>query len=110
MAQKRTVKPKEIKEKQDCPENLKDHPFFGMHLDDDQITFRDCIWSDGYDIVFVDAIAGSGKTTVAVATSVLLCKYEKFQEIVYVMHPVSDKQGYLPGTIEEKSSVYFDAL
>ena len=59
---------------------------------------------------FVEAGAGSGKTTVAVATSVLLCKYEKFRNIVYVMHPIADRQGFLPGTIEEKSSVYFDAL
>ncbi len=107
MPAKRTVKPKE---KPDCPKDLSDHPFFGLTLDEDQAAFRGAVWSDDIDIVFVDAAAGSGKTTVAVATSVLLCKYEKFRSIVYVMHPIADRQGFLPGTIEEKSSVYFDAL
>lgn len=107
MPAKRTVKPRTAA---DCPKDLSDHPFFGLTLDEDQAAFRDAIWSDDNDIIFVDAAAGSGKTTVAVATSVLLCKYEKFRSIVYVMHPISDRQGYLPGTIEEKSSVYFDAL
>ena len=93
-----------------APQNLDHHPFFGLQLDEDQLQFANAIWSSDNDIIFVDAAAGSGKTTVAVSTAVLLCKYGLYDDIVYVMHPISDSQGYLPGTITEKSSVYFEAL
>lgn len=93
-----------------APKDLTDHPFFGLHLDADQLEFANTIWSQDKDIVFVDAAAGSGKTTVAVCASVLLCKYGLYDDVVYVMHPVSDTQGFLPGSITEKSSVYFEAL
>ena len=95
----------------DCaPENLNGHIFFGIDLDSDQVNFRDNIWDKDADIVFCNARAGTGKTFVAVATSVLLCQYGLFDDIVYVMHAVGDPQGALPGTISEKSSVYFEAL
>ena len=84
-----------------APRNLDHHPFFGLQLDEDQLQFANAIWSSDNDIIFVDAAAGSGKTTVAVSTAVLLCKYGLYDDIVYVMHPISDSQGYLPGTITE---------
>lgn len=93
-----------------APETLEDSLFFGMKLDDEQKAFRDAIWDDSKDIVFVDAVAGTGKTTIAVATSTLLCKFHKYDDIVYVMHAVGDRQGFLPGTISEKSSVWFEPL
>lgn len=37
-------------------------------------------------------------------------KYRKYDEIYYVMHSVGDAQGFLPGTISEKSSVWFEPL
>lgn len=92
------------------PESLDDILYFGLKLDDEQKAFRDAIWDDDKDIVFVNAAAGSGKTLIAVATSVLLCRYKKFDDIVYVMHAVGDAQGFLPGTISEKSSVWFEPL
>ncbi len=106
MAAKKTRQPDVL----NVPQNLSDHPFYGLHLDDEQKAFANAIWSPDTDIVFVDAVAGSGKTTVAVGTSVLLHRYGLFDDIVYVMHPISDIQGALPGTITEKSSVYFEAL
>lgn len=92
------------------PVDLTGHPFYGLHLDEDQLRFANEVWSPEKDIVFVDAAAGSGKTTVAVGTAVMLCRYGLFDQIVYVVHPVSDMQGYLPGDITQKSSVYFEAL
>lgn len=92
------------------PESLDDIIYFGLKLDDEQKAFRDAIWDENKDIVFVNAAAGSGKTLIAVATSVLLCHYKKFDDIVYVMHAVGDAQGFLPGTISEKSSVWFEPL
>ena len=92
------------------PKDLTDHNFFGLKLDAEQVAFANAIWNPDIDIVFVDAPAGSGKTTVAVATAVLMNKYHLIDDIFYIMHPISDAQGYLPGTITEKSSVYFEAL
>ena len=93
-----------------APETLSESLFFGLNLDEEQTRFRDAIWDDGKEIIFCDAAAGCGKTTIAVATAVLLHHFGKKQEVVYVMHPCADSQGYLPGTITEKSSVYFEGL
>lgn len=93
-----------------APAKLGNHIFFGLNLDEDQILYRDAIWDPDVDIVFCNAPAGTGKTLVAVATAVLMCQYSRADDIVYVMHPVGDPQGFLPGTISEKSSVYFEAL
>ena len=92
------------------PKTLKEHIFFGMELDPEQEQFRDAIWDPDVDIVFCDARAGSGKTTIAVATSVMMVDYRLYDDIVYVMHSVGDAQGFLPGTISEKSSVWFEPL
>lgn len=92
------------------PKTLDDHIFFGLRLDESQKKMRQAIWDDDIDIVFVDAMAGSGKTTIAVATSVLAKKYGKINKLVYIMNSVGEAQGYLPGTISEKSSVWFEPL
>ena len=93
-----------------APETLEDNPFFGIRLDEEQKKLRDAIWDDNIDIVFVDAAAGSGKTTVTVGTSILLHHFGKFDNIVYAMHSVGDAQGFLPGTLSEKSCVWFEGL
>jgi phosphate starvation-inducible protein PhoH len=92
------------------PKTLEGHIFYGLQLDPEQKKFRDAIWNDDIEIIFVDAKAGSGKTTIAVATAVMAVKYRKYDEIYYVMHSVGDAQGFLPGTISEKSSVWFEPL
>lgn len=93
-----------------APERLDDHIFFGMRLDEQQTAFRDAIWDDSKRIVFSNSRSGTGKTTIAVATALLLCQYRRYDSIVYVMHSVGDAQGFLPGTISEKSSVWFEGL
>ena len=95
---------------EDAPASLEGHIFFGLDLDDDQKHFRDLIWDPDVDIVFCNAPAGTGKTLIAVATAVLMCQYGRAEDLVYIRHPVGDPQGFLPGTISEKSSVYFEAL
>lgn len=92
------------------PKTLDDHPFYGMTLDDDQRKLRDAIWDEDKRIIFVEGCAGTGKTTVSVATAVLMCRYGLYDNIVYVVNPSGDAQGFLPGTISEKSSVWFEAL
>lgn len=85
--------------------------FYGMQLDEEQMVFANAIWNPDIDIVFVDAKAGTGKTTVAVGVANLLIQYNFYDELIYIMSPYGErKQGWLPGTITEKSSVYFEAL
>lgn len=92
------------------PEKLDGHIFYGLALDPEQTAFRDAIWDEGKEVVFVDAPAGTGKSLISVATSVLMVRSHRYDEIVYVMHSVGDAQGFLPGTISEKSSVWFEPL
>ena len=93
------------------PETLEDQPFYGLVLDEEQKAFRDAIWSSDVDIVFCNAKAGTGKTTVATGVAKMLVDYGKYNQIIYIMSPCGDrKQGWLPGTITEKSSVYFEAF
>ena len=49
------------------PETLENNPFFGLKLDDEQKAFRDAIWNKDKLIVFCNARAGTGKTTIATA-------------------------------------------
>lgn len=91
------------------PESLKNHQFYGLKLDEEQAEFRDAIWSKDKDIIFVNAKAGTGKTTVATATANLLVKYGRYKGIVYVASPTQEQtQGYLAGSLEQKSEPYFE--
>lgn len=65
-------------------------------------------------ITFVNASAGSGKTTIAVAMAKYLWESEG-QKMTYVFSPVQERSmGFRPGTQEEKELEYlqplFDAL
>lgn len=93
------------------PMTLDDHPFYGLELDEDQLRFANAIWNPDIDIVFCNAAAGTGKSTIATGVANLLVQYGVFDEIIYIMSPYGErKQGWLPGTITEKSSVYFEAF
>lgn len=59
--------------------------------------------------MFCNAKAGTGKTLIATATANLLYQYGRCNGIVYIASPTQEqKQGYLKGTIEEKSEPYFE--
>lgn len=91
----------------ETPRNLKDHPFYGLVLDEEQKVFRDAIWSEDKLIVFCNAKAGTGKTLIATATANLLVQYGRYDGIVYISSPTQEgKLGFLPGEIAEKTSVY----
>lgn len=99
----------------DAPKTLKDSPFYGFELDEEQIAFRDAIWDPEKLIVFCNAKAGTGKTFIAVATANLLVRYGLYNGIVYVVSPTQEeKSGYLPGDADSKTKVYaaplYDAL
>lgn len=95
------------------PDTLEDHPFYGISLSDpEQRDFVDSIWDSDYDIVFCNAKAGSGKTLLAVAASVLMVQYGRYSEVVYMtaagVHEW--KQGLLPGDLNSKSRALMEPL
>ena len=96
----------------DPPRTIKGREgFYDFELDEYQLNFANAIWSPGNDIIFCNARAGSGKTLIATGVAYLLVKYGFFDNIVYIMSPYGErKQGWLPGSITEKSSVYFEAF
>ena len=94
-----------------APATLTDHPFYGLTLDPEQIIFRDAIWDPKKTVTICDAKAGTGKTLIALGTANLLVQYGFYDGIVYVMFPTQEqRQGYLPGTLEEKSAPYMQPL
>lgn len=82
--------------------------FCGFNLDEDQIKFRDAIMDPDKLIIFCNAKAGTGKTTIATACANLLYNLKLYEGIVYIAAPTQEqKQGYLKGSIDEKSEPYF---
>ena len=89
------------------PKNM----FYNMILDEEQVAFVEAIKDMGKTIVFCDAPAGTGKTTLAMGAANILVqdKRNDLEGIVYIVSPYGEqKQGYLPGSITEKSEVYYE--
>jgi predicted ribonuclease YlaK len=89
------------------PKNM----FYHMTLDEDQIAFVEAIKNPEKTIIFCDAPAGTGKTTLAMGAAQILVqdKRNELEGIVYIVSPYGEqKQGYLPGSITEKSEVYYE--
>lgn len=84
---------------------------FEFDLDEQQAAFVDAILSKDKTIVFCNAAAGTGKTTLAIGAANILVKDKRneYNGIVYIVSPYGEqKQGYLPGSITEKSEVYYE--
>ena len=95
--------------KQEAPETLEGHIFYGLDLDEDQKHFRDAIWSKDKLVVICDSVAGSGKTCIAVMTANMLVQYKRYDGIVYIVAPTQESSvGFLPGDISEKIAPYFE--
>lgn len=98
------------KEFGDPPQYI-DRLFYNMVLDDEQLAFANAIWDPKTIITMVDARAGSGKTTIACGVANMLVSFGFYNGILYVASPTQEqKQGYLPGSIEEKSLPYFEPM
>lgn len=85
--------------------------FYNLELDPEQQAFVDNIMSADKTVVFCDAVAGTGKTTLSMGAANILVqdKRNHYDGIVYVVSPYGEqKQGYLPGSITEKSEVYYE--
>ena len=84
---------------------------FEFDLDADQLAFVEAIRSPDKTIVFCNAKAGTGKTTLAMGMAYILYedKRNNYDGIIYAVSPYGEqRQGYLPGTQTEKSEVYFE--
>ena len=93
----------------EAPKRINDRPFYDFVLDEDQIRFVNAILNPNNTIVFCNAKAGTGKTTLAIGTADILVKHNEYEGIVYICSAYGEKaQGYLPGSITEKSEVYFE--
>ena len=71
----------------EAPSTLKDYPFYGLNLDEEQKNFRDAVWDPETIITFCNARAGTGKTTIAVGVAYLLYYYGIVDGITYVVSP-----------------------
>ena len=92
-------------------ETLPKNSFYGLVLDEEQAAFVAAIKDLNKTIVFCDAPAGTGKTTLAMGAANILVqdKRNELEGIVYIVSPYGEqKQGYLPGSITEKSEVYYE--
>lgn len=84
----------------------KDNLLFGFEpkLTDEQREYVNAIFD--YQFVVVNAKAGTGKTTLAVACAKLLDK-----PLVYTFSPIEEGSlGFTPGSVEEKESKYLTPL
>lgn len=85
--------------------------FYGLNLDEQQEKFVSAILDLKKTIVFCNAVAGTGKTTLAMgaANKLVHDNRNELDGIVYIVSPYGEqKQGYLPGSVTEKSEVYFE--
>lgn len=91
--------------------NIDNNQFYNLILDDEQVAFVEAIKDLRKTIVFCNARAGTGKTTLAMGAANILVqdKRNEYDGILYIVSPYGEgKQGYLPGSITEKSEVYFE--
>ena len=95
------------------PTTLDGHPFFGIDLGEEQKVFAEAILNPEYRWISAEAVAGSGKTTIAVGAACLLCYHKVCDEVLYVRVPTTETEqrvGFLPGTLGEKTRFYHAPL
>lgn len=89
------------------PENM----FFGLELNEAQEVFKESIMSDEKQVIISNAVAGAGKTLLAVACARMLQLYHGYDGVIYVFSANQESAlGYRPGTTEEKIYDYLQPL
>ncbi len=84
------------------------HDFLGK-ADEEQLSMANDFFDDDVEIVWSDSKAGVGKTFLSVALA--YAEYlNKGKTMYYIISPVSDDIGALPGSKFSKESVYFGGL
>lgn len=92
--------------------NMLKHSVFHELLEkasDEQLSFMEDFFKEDVEIIFSNSRAGTGKTFITVA-----CCYADFlnhgKNMYFVIAPVSDDIGALPGSKFSKESVFFSGL
>lgn len=89
----------------------KNNMFYGLRtrMNDEQEEYVNSIID--YSVVFTNSVAGTGKTTMAVATMYYLVEKGVIDHVYYIFSPVEEKQlGFRPGTTQEKIADYIGPL
>lgn len=85
--------------------------FFGIVCNEGQEEFKQAIMDPENQVIAVNAVAGSGKTLIAVACARLLCAHEDYDGALYIFAtPSEDALGFRPGTAAEKEQDYLEPL
>jgi PhoH-like ATPase len=79
-------------------------------LNKEQLFFSNAILEHYYNVLIVEAKAGSGKTLLALSGALKLIKRKEYQRIIYIRNSIEsldkgEDVGYLPG-LEEKFKIY----
>ena len=79
-------------------------------LNKEQLFFSSAILSHFFNVLIVEAKAGSGKTLLALSGALKLVRQKHFQRIIYIRNSIEsldkgEDVGYLPG-LEEKFKIY----
>ena len=79
-------------------------------LNKEQLFFSNAIISHFYNVLIIEAKAGSGKTLLALSGALKLVKQKLYQKIIYIRNSIEsldkgEDAGYLPG-LEEKFRIY----
>ncbi|MCT7622514.1 PhoH family protein [Aliarcobacter butzleri] len=79
-------------------------------LNKEQLFFSDAIINHFYNVLIIEAKAGSGKTLLALSGALKLVRQKFFQKIIYIRNSIEsldkgEDVGYLPG-LEEKFKIY----
>ena len=79
-------------------------------LNKEQLFFSNAILNTYYNVIIVDAKAGSGKTLLALSGAIKKVRKKQYQKIIYVRNSIEsldkgEDVGYLPG-YEEKFAIY----
>lgn len=81
----------------------------------EQMVYSAAILSGNYDYVVCDALAGSGKSHVALSSAMRLVRQKKYSTIYYLRNTVNNLEkneelGFLPGTEADKAAPFFAPL
>lgn len=79
-------------------------------LNKEQLFFSNALLNHFYNVLIVEAKAGSGKTLLALSAALRLVRQKNYQRVIYIRNSVEsldkgEDVGYLPG-LEEKFKIY----
>ncbi|MFK2822289.1 PhoH family protein [Arcobacter sp. YIC-80] len=79
-------------------------------LNKEQLFFSSALLNHFYNILIIEAKAGSGKTLLALSAALKLVRQKNYQKIIYIRNSIEsldkgEDVGYLPG-FEEKFKIY----